>query len=108
MNSFNHYAYGSVGEFLYRVIAGIDTDPEQVGYRKLVIRPRPGGGLTHASAAVMTPYGRAESSWRIDGSEHFRLNVTVPHNTTAAVTLPDGAQHVVGSGRYDFTCTLSH
>jgi len=105
MNSFNHYAYGSVGEFIYRVIAGIDTDAEHVGYKRIKLHPRPGGGLTFAKASLMTPYGAVVSDWRIDGGT-FTLNATVPHNTTAEVLLPDGTVHEAGSGTHNFSCRI--
>ena len=54
MNSFNHYAYGSIGAWLYNTVAGIEIDPAQPGYKHIVLRPQPGGGLTHA-AVVSTP-----------------------------------------------------
>ncbi len=87
MNSFNHYAYGAIGAWLYSVVAGIDTDDEQPGYKRITFRPEPGGGLTHAEGALEGPYGRIESAWRLRGSV-FRWRVTVPPNTTAAAYVP--------------------
>ncbi len=87
MNSFNHYAYGAIGEWIYSTIAGIDTDPEQPGYRHLILRPRPGGGLTAARAALETMYGRAVSAWRID-DHGFIWEIVVPPNTTATAYVP--------------------
>ncbi len=87
MNSFNHYAYGAIGEWLYATVAGLDTDTDDVGFKRLVIAPEPGGGLTHASASLDSPYGPASSAWRLDG-DRFTLEITVPANTTAAVTVP--------------------
>jgi alpha-L-rhamnosidase len=87
MNSFNHYAYGAIGEWLYATVAGIDIDPECPGYRHLVLRPRPGGGLTSARAALDTMYGRAVSDWHIDG-DHFVWTIVVPPNTTATAYVP--------------------
>ncbi len=87
MNSFNHYAYGAIGEWLYRVVAGLDLDPDRPGYAHIVIRPHPGGGLTHARAAYDSIRGRIVSGWRIaDGV--LTLEVTVPANTTATVYVP--------------------
>lgn len=87
MNSFNHYAYGAIGEWLYSTVAGIDTDPDQPGYRHLILRPRPGGGLTAARAALETMYGRAVSAWRID-DHRFTWEIVVPPNTTATAYVP--------------------
>jgi len=99
MNSFNHYAFGSVGEFLYRTVGGIDTDGP--GFRKLIIRPRPGGGLTYANTRYDSINGTIESSWRIEGNE-IKLDVTIPINTTATVFLGD-KKYAVSSGKYSFT-----
>lgn len=87
MNSFNHYAYGAIGEWMYRVMAGIEIDPAAPGYKHTLIQPRPGGGFTSVSASHATPYGRVGSAWKIDGSA-FELAVEVPPNTTATIRLP--------------------
>jgi alpha-L-rhamnosidase len=87
MNSFNHYAYGAIGEWMYRVSAGIDIDPQQPGYKHILIQPRPGGGLTFVKASVHSMYGQVASAWEIkDG--RFTLRVQIPANTTATVRLP--------------------
>jgi alpha-L-rhamnosidase len=87
MNSFNHYAYGSVVGWFYSDIAGLQPLPETPGWKRFRIAPVPGGGLTSASATVETPYGPASSAWRIaDG--RMRLAVTIPANTSAEIVLP--------------------
>jgi len=87
MNSYNHYAYGAIGEWLFRVVAGIDTDPAQPGYRHALIQPQPGGGLTEVRASYETLYGLITSHWKIaDGRMH--LAVRIPANTHATVRLP--------------------
>jgi alpha-L-rhamnosidase len=88
MNSFNHYAFGAVGDWMYRTIGGIDLDPAAPGYRRARIAPRPGGGVRSASASLETRYGRLATSWKVT-RDSFRLEVTVPANTTAEVTLWD-------------------
>jgi alpha-L-rhamnosidase len=130
MNSFNHYAYGAIGAWMYSVVAGIDLDPAEPGYKHVLIQPRPGGGLTKASASFRSVHGEVASAWSIDGGT-FVLNVTVPANTHATIRLPhakpgevkEGGQAVAqaagvrsvradgdsvvietGSGRYAFTC----
>jgi alpha-L-rhamnosidase len=93
MNSFNHYAYGAIGDWMYRVMAGIDLDEKAPGYKHVVIHPRPGGGFTSVKAHHDTMYGRVASGWTLaDG--RFELAVEVPANTRATVTLP----HAVLSG----------
>src|SRR5690606_29404761 len=99
MVSFNHYAAGAVGDWMYRRIAGIE--PVSGGYREFRVAPKPGGGLTSASGSVLTPYGRASSSWTLADGE-FRLRVEVPVSTTATVELPDGTVHRVESGIHTF------
>ena len=90
MNSFNHYAYGAVGDWMYRVVAGLNSDPAQPGYKHIIVRPQPGGGFTYATATLMTPHGEAASGWKIDG-DRLRMTVRVPANTRATINLP-GAQ----------------
>jgi len=87
MNSFNHYAYGAIGEWLYKHVAGIDIDPLNPGYKHLLLAPNPGGELTKASAEMKSMYGLIKSSWKLEQAQ-FTYEVTVPANTTATVTLP--------------------
>jgi len=103
MTSFNHYALGAVAGWLHRVVAGLA--PAAPGYREILFRPRPGGGLTSASAAHETPYGRAAIAWTRDGDE-LTVDVTVPTGTTATVDLPGVAAQVVASGDHRFSSTL--
>jgi alpha-L-rhamnosidase len=86
MNSFNHYAFGAVGAWLYGTIGGIVVDDQVPGGKKVWIVPRPGGGLSYARASLETTYGKFISSWRLDG-QRFALDVTAPPNTTADVML---------------------
>jgi alpha-L-rhamnosidase len=100
MTSFNHYALGAVADWLHRVVGGLA--PAAPGYRRMLVRPRPGGGLTQARAAHDTPYGRAEVSWTLVDGE-LSVAVTVPPNTTAHIDLPGDAEPVdVGSGEHHF------
>ncbi len=87
MNSFNHYAYGAIGEWLYRVVAGIDIDERNPGYKHILIQPHPGGGLTHAKARHDSLYGPIEAGWRLAANK-MTLNVEIPPNTTATIRLP--------------------
>jgi len=87
MNSFNHYAYGAIGEWLYRVVAGLEIDPAQPGYKHILIQPQPGGNLTYARASLQSRYGQIESAWKIAGGR-FSLAIDIPANTSATVKLP--------------------
>jgi alpha-L-rhamnosidase len=117
MTSFNHYAYGAIGDWMYRTVGGIDTEEfDGAGYKQIVIKPELGGGLSFAKTSLETPYGKVSSDWRLD-SGVFTLTVEVPVNATATVQLPrvgsgqmeqDGEMMTgdrvrIGSGKYVFT-----
>ncbi len=87
MNSFNHYAYGAIGDWMYRVAAGIDTYDDGAGYKHSRIRPHIGGGLTRVAADLETGYGRLSSHWQLD-NDSLRLDVEVPANTVSVVYVP--------------------
>jgi alpha-L-rhamnosidase len=87
MNSFNHYSMGSVGEWLYRYVGGIDLDPDAVAYKKMIIHPRPNRGLKFANAEYESMYGLIKSGWKL-AAGRINLNVVIPPNTTATVYLP--------------------
>jgi alpha-L-rhamnosidase len=133
MNSYNHYAFGAVGEWMYAHIAGLQSDPEQPGWRKATVRPLLGGGLTSARAEYQSIRGRFVSAWKLDG-HNFTLDVEIPAHATAKVFVPalsvdsvkeklvsaaqsqsvvalgmqgDAAVFEVGSGQYHFTSTVA-
>ena len=97
MNSFNHYAYGAIGAWLYRVAAGIDADLEQPGYKQIILHPQPGGGLTYVKASYESMYGRILSHWHLE-KDTFIWEITIPPNTTATVTVPASETAVVTEG----------
>jgi alpha-L-rhamnosidase len=102
MTSFNHYALGAVADWLHRTVGGLA--PAGLGYRRITIQPRPGGGLTRALARHLTPYGIAECAWQIqDGS--IEVKVIIPPNTTAEIRLPgkESEPIKVGSGAYHWS-----
>lgn len=129
MNSFNHYAYGAIGEWMYRTVAGLDWDESAPAFKLIRIAPRfAGEEMTHARASLITPYGLAESSWRIEDGRTM-LFLQVPANAAADVLLrgavlenvrengaeasavegvssyeqtPEGVRMTVGSGKYSF------
>jgi alpha-L-rhamnosidase len=94
MNSFNHYAYGAIGEWLYNYVAGIQIDPENPGYKHFFLAPHPGGGLTHAKAVYKSMYGEIKSDWKIEGNQMI-YDVTIPANTSATITLPSASVNEV-------------
>jgi hypothetical protein len=124
MNSFNHYSYGAIGDWMYRVAAGIDTAADGPGYKHILIQPQPGGGLTHVRATLKTGFGEVVSAWQLSDT-NMSIQVTVPPNTCATVRIPataaaqvteggatvtgklvDGALVVeVGAGQYNFVTT---
>ena len=98
MTSFNHYALGAVADWLHRTVAGLA--PAEPGYRRLLVRPRPTGELTHAAATHLTPYGKAHVSWQRSAG-HLRLDVHVPVGASAEVHVPGAEQPVtVGHGEH--------
>jgi alpha-L-rhamnosidase len=100
MTSFNHYALGAVADWMHRVIAGLA--PAEPGYRRIRFAPRPGGGLTSASARQLTPYGEAAIAWRIEGGE-LHVEVTVPVGADAVLDLVGADEETLGSGTYSRT-----
>jgi alpha-L-rhamnosidase len=87
MNSFNHYAYGAIGDWMYRVAAGIDTDTAGPGYRHIRIKPYPHHGLTEVNARLQTAYGAVSSHWTVQDN-YLILEVEIPVNTSAAIYIP--------------------
>jgi alpha-L-rhamnosidase len=87
MNSFNHYAYGAIGDWMYRVVAGIEIDAQQPGYKHFLIQPKPTERLSYAKASFESMYGTIASGWERKNGK-MTVRITVPPNTTATVTLP--------------------
>ncbi len=97
MNSFNHYAYGAIGDWMYRVSAGIETkDP---GYKHLILQPHPTKKLSYSRATFESSYGSVASGWERNGNR-ISIRVTVPPNCTATVVIPaDAVVKVTESGK---------
>ncbi len=91
MNSFNHYAYGSIGEWLVRVAAGIEIDEKAPGYKRAILYPRPGGNLTKVKAACESGYGTVGVLWEREG-DLLKVTFTVPVNAGAELRLDDVAE----------------
>ncbi|UKA64359.1 family 78 glycoside hydrolase catalytic domain [Arthrobacter sp. FW306-04-A] len=99
MTSFNHYALGAVADWMHRTVAGLS--PLEPGYRRLLVRPQPGGDLTFASVRHETPYGSASIAWRRTDAGHS-YSIQVPTGTTARIELPGREPLDVGSGSHDY------
>ncbi|SFD80829.1 alpha-L-rhamnosidase [Paenibacillus catalpae] len=95
MNSYNHYAYGSIGEWLYRVVAGLDLDESEPGYKRILLRPRPDSGLNFAKATYKSAYGLIRSEWRVGDEGAVTYEFEVPPNTTAEVRLQEASQAAI-------------
>jgi alpha-L-rhamnosidase len=97
MNSYNHYAFGAVGEWMYAHVAGLDRDPSALAWKKIVIKPVVGGGLSHATAEHESPRGKVVSAWKVAGGT-FALDVEVPVHATATVHVPAANAEAVKEG----------
>jgi alpha-L-rhamnosidase len=101
MNSFNHYAYGCVLEWLFSAAAGIRPDQERGGWKRFVLRPYPDRRLGSCSATYRSDFGTIRSAWQYgdDGSLTWRFSV--PKGSTALVTAPDGTTGEYAAGDYE-------
>jgi alpha-L-rhamnosidase len=97
MNSFNHYSLGSVGDWLYGRVAGIEQSPESVAYRELRLRPLPGGRLTWARAEQETARGRVACGWSI-ANGRITVHATVPPGCSATSEIPTADPDSVREG----------
>ncbi len=97
MNSFNHYSYGAIGDWMYRAVVGIDTYADGVGYKHIKVMPHIGEGLTNASATLQTYYGELSSSWKVENGT-TSLDVEIPANTTANIYVPAKTADAITEG----------
>jgi alpha-L-rhamnosidase len=97
MNSFNHYSLGSVGEWLFRHVAGIELDPDAPGFQRFVLRPFIGNGLDFARASYRTMHGEIVSDWKRKG-DRLKWSVRIPANTNARVYVPSDSGTPVTEG----------
>jgi len=98
MTSFNHYALGSVASFMHEHIGGLS--PLEPGWKRILVRPQPGGTVSSAKTSHVGPYGRISSEWCIAGGQ-LKVDIVVPPNSTAEIVLP-GLERSVGSGAHSF------
>ncbi|MFO7611498.1 MAG: family 78 glycoside hydrolase catalytic domain [Clostridia bacterium] len=101
MNSFNHYAYGAIGDWMYRKLLGINA--AEPGYREITISPMPVEGIDYASGSLETMYGNVSCEWKAHGDD-FEADVEIPVNCTAKFRFPGSGETVrVGSGKHHFS-----
>jgi alpha-L-rhamnosidase len=103
MNSFNHYAFGAVGDWMYRYLAGLQ--PAAPGYRRVELRPQPGAGISSARASHESLYGVHSIAWTLD-DDTLSIDAEVPPNTTARLILPNGETHELGAGTHHLAPAL--
>ena len=101
----NHYAYGAVGDWLYRVVAGIEAI--EPGYKKIKIEPHVGGGITWMKASYDCSHGRIVSQWKIKGKQVF-MHVEIPKGTNAIISVPGKGKKKVKEGSYYFEGTYNN
>ncbi|MFI6878928.1 family 78 glycoside hydrolase catalytic domain [Streptomyces sp. NPDC050400] len=101
MNSFNHYSYGAIMEWMYAYMAGIARDPEHPGFRRFRLQPHvdPTGGITKVSARHLSPYGEITSGWSLAKDGTLTYEAVVPAGTEATLTLPAVSANAVREGR---------
>jgi alpha-L-rhamnosidase len=87
MNSFNHYAYGCVGDWMVSTVAGLEIGGP--GYKKILFKPRPGGSITWAEATLKTPQGETSIRWEL-GHGSLAIDLLVPQGAEAELSLPEG------------------
>lgn len=97
MNSFNHYAYGSVAEWLYRYAAGIDEDYRHPGYQHIILHPQFNAGLGHLQATYDSPYGPISSGWTVNGGR-ISWQITIPPNSSALLHFPARVNTIIHEG----------
>ena len=103
MNSFNHYSFGAVGQWLVTYSLGIDRDPSTPGFKHFILHPEadPTGQMTWAKGWYDTPYGRIESSWKRSGSK-VEYSFTIPEGCTATLRIPGVPEQELSPGHYQF------
>ncbi len=98
MNSFNHYAYGAIGDWMYRRMVGIDNSDGHIGYKHATIKPYLGMGFTHARGELQTYYGKISNGWKIEG-DRLNMETEIPANTTAIIYFPSTKNVMVNGKR---------
>ena len=100
-DSFNHYSFGAVCQFLFEYVAGIRPTFNAPGFKEFELHPVIGGSLTWAEGRYTTQFGTIRSLWKCE-EKHYTYTCTVPEGTTAHLTLPDGVTETLVAGYYNF------
>ncbi len=100
MNSYNHYAFGSVVAWVYQDVAGIDTTVTGPGFHEITIHPHPSPQMTSARGEYTSVYGLVSTDWNMSQDGHFTLKCVIPPNSTAKVILPSGLQNLTEAGKH--------
>jgi len=104
MNSLNHYAYGSIAEWMYRNMCGINPVESAPGFKEIEFKPEPNSRLGFAKADVNTAMGLVSCGWRYNGDGTVTIETEVPFNAKATLFMPNSNErHVLSSGLHSFT-----
>ena len=100
-DSFNHYSFGAVCQFLFEYVAGIRPTFDAPGFAQILLKPTPGGSLSWAEGTYKTKFGMIRSSWKIEKG-CFDYHCSIPERISACLTLPDGTSYNLGAGNHAF------
>ncbi len=106
MNSFNHYAYGAIGEWMWRTMAGINPCEEQPGFKRVVLRPVPDTATKHVTAEYHSPAGCYRVAWCMEEAGICRFHIEIPFDCTASLLLLGEKPMELECGCYDFACAV--
>ena len=105
MNSYNHYAYGAVADWMYGVMLGINTVEEAPGFERVIIAPTPDARLSYANGSIETKFGTIKSGWSIhSGSVHYAFDIPCGVKATIVV---GGNEYAVDGGHYEYVVAMS-
>jgi len=105
-SSLNHIMFGDISAWMYQYLTGLRPDPENPGFRHMIIEPQPVSGLEWAKTEYDSPYGKITIAWKNHNGD-FKIEVQIPDKTTATVVLPDSTTQTVKSGKHSFNVKYS-
>jgi alpha-L-rhamnosidase len=98
--------FGDISAWMYQYLAGITPDPENPGFKHIIIHPRPVTGLDWVNVEYDSPFGKIQVIWE-KHQEKFKMDVKIPDLTTATIKLPDSGVKHVGAGEYRFDAKIN-